>query len=62
MSSMDVPDKPSTDGSIIPCHECGVDVPMLQAVADPNGNPLCKNCFNRLVKVKVGGDEDHASR
>jgi NMD protein affecting ribosome stability and mRNA decay len=39
------------------CFECGKEVDMNSAAADPNGNPLCKDCFNVLVRAgKTLGD------
>ena len=56
------PEIKDTDAGVIPCHECGDDVPMLEAVADPNGNPLCKKCFNKLAGIPVASDDDHEGR
>ncbi len=33
------------------CYECHKEVDMTTACADPNGNPLCSDCFNVLVRV-----------
>jgi len=33
------------------CFECQIEVDMTEAVADPNGNPLCRDCFNILVRA-----------
>ena len=38
------------------CHECQKEIDMATAVADPMGNPLCKDCFN--VYVKAGKQQD----
>ena len=31
------------------CFECQKEIDLTTAVADPNGNPLCKDCFKVLV-------------
>jgi len=40
------------------CHECGTEIDMCSAVADPLGNPLCKECFNSLVRAGRDKSED----
>jgi len=42
----------------IECYECGDFLPTNEAVADPMGHPLCKNCFNMMVMA--GGKEDNS--
>ena len=42
----------------IECYECGTTLPTMEAVADPNGNPLCKNCFNKLVLLNSRIDKE----
>ena len=33
------------------CFECQKEINIATAVADPNGNPLCKDCFKVLVSA-----------
>ena len=33
------------------CFECQKEIDLTTAVADPNGNPLCKDCFKVLVSA-----------
>lgn len=44
------PDRTSGMIDIGRCYECGKEVDMSTAVADPNGKPLCRDCFNVLVR------------
>ena len=45
-----VPDESSGTIDVGHCHECKKEIEMSKAVADPNGKPLCKDCFNTLVR------------
>ena len=52
--------QPQSDGGMVQaghCFECNKEIDMATAVADPNGHPLCRDCFNALVRVGHKSDD-----
>lgn len=40
------------------CFECNKEINISTCPSDPNGNPLCVDCFNILVRQGVNRSDD----
>lgn len=53
VSESDIDDNVTEFNDEIECWNCESPLLIIDAVSDPIGHPLCKECFNILVSVKL---------